>query len=318
VPATFTGTLPCADCPGIALTLTLLADGTFRLREVYQERPAVFRDRGRWALADNGARLLLRGGTEGPRQFAVLGPDSLEMLDTQGRAVPSQAGSTLARAAELDWVRDTMRLLGTYTYMADAGRFTDCLTGKSYPVAQVGANAALEGAYGEAVGEPSGPLLILVTGHFEERESMEPGRREEHVVVDQVRRVGPETSCKRPMPNATLENTYWKVMAIGAQPARVADNIPEPHLLLHPAQNRASGSTGCNRFTGNYQLNGDSLRFGRLAATLRACLDPDQSRQESALVQALEETRAWRVTGDTLVLSGEIGPLARFAAQYLR
>jgi heat shock protein HslJ len=42
------------------------------------------------------------------------------------------------------------------------------------------------------------------------------------------------------------------------------------------------------------------------------------NRQESAFLQALGATRTWQVTGDTLVLSGEAGPVARFAAQYLR
>ena len=33
-PATYSGKLPCADCPGIQLTVTLLPDSTYRLRQV--------------------------------------------------------------------------------------------------------------------------------------------------------------------------------------------------------------------------------------------------------------------------------------------
>jgi putative lipoprotein len=117
---------------------------------------------------------------------------------------------------------------------------------------------------------------------------------------------------------ATLENTYWKATAIGDRPARVAENIPEPHLLLHPADSRASGSSGCNGFSGSYQLSGDSLRFGKLVSTLRACVDPELNSQERAFLDALGATRTWRVTGDTLVLSAPTGPLARFTAQYMR
>jgi putative lipoprotein len=119
-------------------------------------------------------------------------------------------------------------------------------------------------------------------------------------------------------PDATLENTYWKAVAIGDRPARVAENIREPHLLLHPADSRASGSTGCNNFSGSYQLSGDSLRFGKLVSTLRACVDPELNSQERAFLDALNATRTWRVTGDTLVLSAGTGPLARFTAQYMR
>jgi heat shock protein HslJ len=114
---------------------------------------------------------------------------------------------------------------------------------------------------------------------------------------------------------ATLENTYWKATAIGDRPVRVDQNLSEPHLLLNPAETQASGSTGCNGFSGSYQLSGDSLRFGDLVSTLRACVDPELNRQERAFLDALGATRTWRVTGDTLVLSGETAPLARFTAQ---
>jgi heat shock protein HslJ len=41
-------------------------------------------------------------------------------------------------------------------------------------------------------------------------------------------------------------------------------------------------------------------------------------RQENSFLTALGETRTWRVTGDTLLLSGPAGPVARFAAQSMR
>lgn len=119
-------------------------------------------------------------------------------------------------------------------------------------------------------------------------------------------------------PDVTVEETYWKLSALGAEASVVRDNMPEPHLLLHAADKRASGSTGCNRFSGGYELNGESLRFQPLASTLMACVDGDLSRQERAFLDALGATRSWKVTGDTLVLSGKSGPLARFGAVYLR
>ncbi len=126
-----------------------------------------------------------------------------------------------------------------------------------------------------------------------------------------------DTSSAPSGPSATLENTYWKVRDLGGQPARVGDNLPEPHFLLHPANGRASGSTGCNRFSASYQVTGDSLRFGGFISTLRTCTDPALNRQERAFLEALNGTRAWRLTGETLVLRGDTGPVARFMAQYL-
>ena len=36
---------------------------------------------------------------------------------------------------------------------------------------------------------------------------------------------------------------------------------------------RASGSGGCNRFTGSYQEDGESVSFGQAASTRMACLE---------------------------------------------
>ena len=95
----------------------------------------------------------------------------------------------------------------------------------------------------------------------------------------------------------------------------VAGNVAKPYLQLDPAMRQVRGGTGCNSFAGRYELSGDSLRFGPLASTRRACLDAEMNRQENAFFDALERTRTWRVTGDTLVLGGETGPAARFTAQ---
>lgn len=109
----------------------------------------------------------------------------------------------------------------------------------------------------------------------------------------------------------TLEGTEWRLTELAGQPA----HDPTPTLHLDAAQRRASGSTGCNSFFGPYELRGDSLRFGELASTRRACLDPEANRQERAYLDALGGTRSWRLAEATLVLSGEPGELARFSTR---
>lgn len=217
-------------------------------------------------------------------------------------------------------VRETMRLRGMYTYMADAGRFSDCESSSTFPVAQVGDNAALERAYSQSRPEPGAPLLVSFRGHFEERPAIEGDRRIRHVLVDAFDRVWPGLTCGDRMSNATLENTYWKLLELGDRRARarVTHNTPEPNLRLMLSQNQARGSTGCNSFMGSYGLRGDSIRFGALASTGRACADREMSAQENAFLKALADTRTWQVTRDTLVLAGATGRLAKFSAQYMR
>jgi len=48
LPATFNGTLPCADCVGIRYHLDLWSDGVFHLRQSYLGTSVVADNRGRW------------------------------------------------------------------------------------------------------------------------------------------------------------------------------------------------------------------------------------------------------------------------------
>ena len=70
---------------------------------------------------------------------------------------------------------------------------------------------------------------------------------------------------------------------------------------------RVTGSGGCNRFSGSYQSDQRSLRFGPLASTRMACLDMDT---ETAFLRALERTRHYRIRGRTLDLLDAGGGLA--------
>jgi len=85
-------------------------------------------------------------------------------------------------------------------------------------------------------------------------------------------------------------------------------------LLLDGTEHRASGSGGCNTFGGPYRLEGASLTFGNLAATLRSCPGP-VAAVEAAYLGALGGVGGYRLMGASLeLLSGE-GTALRFLAR---
>ena len=112
---------------------------------------------------------------------------------------------------------------------------------------------------------------------------------------------------------STIEGVDWWLVSLGGTAAHAAPDSTVPMLRLDAADARATGNGGCNRFSGSYTLDGTSLSFGPLAMTRRACLEEALNRQETAFGQALSDTRAWRLAGDTLVLAGGAGDLARLA-----
>lgn len=96
---TFSGTLPCADCPGIDTTITLKPDGTYAVHEVYQGKPGSFDSDGTWTAEENGQRVRLdpNSKSEQDRVFAVKSNDEIESLDIEGKPIATATPHSLRR-----------------------------------------------------------------------------------------------------------------------------------------------------------------------------------------------------------------------------
>jgi copper homeostasis protein (lipoprotein) len=96
---TFSGTLPCADCPGIDTTISLKPDGTYTVHETYEGKPQSFDSEGTWTAEENGQRVRLdpNSKSEQDRLFAVKSGDEIESLDTQGQPLTTSTPHALKR-----------------------------------------------------------------------------------------------------------------------------------------------------------------------------------------------------------------------------
>lgn len=115
-----------------------------------------------------------------------------------------------------------------------------------------------------------------------------------------------------------LLQTWWRLTEIVGESAEpVGTPAPEAqpaHVLLHAAGARLSGSGGCNRLAGNYQIAGAALRFTDLSATLRLCLDGGLS--EAAFFERLSRVASYWQQGRLLELRASDGKaLLRLQAQ---
>ena len=112
-----------------------------------------------------------------------------------------------------------------------------------------------------------------------------------------------------------LEATHWRLTDLRGQ---ALSEGPAPTLQFEGT--RASGSDGCNRYTGPYTRTGADIRLGpRLASTRMACPD-DLQRRADDFVRALGDVRRYRFwsagAGDRLELLGaDGGVIASFASQ---
>jgi heat shock protein HslJ len=98
-----------------------------------------------------------------------------------------------------------------------------------------------------------------------------------------------------------LVGTQWRLIALGSGDTTSTAAPDHPALLLFAADGTVSGSTGCNTFHGSYTHSGDSLSFGPLATTRKAC-EQEVMTQEQAFVQAMEQVTGFSIEGSQLTL----------------
>ena len=317
LPATFRGTLPCADCPGVSHHLDLWPDRVFHLRREWLERDFDRYDTGRWSYDVDRRELVLRGGAEMPLRFEIVGPLEIRQLDLEGRPIESDLDYSLRSNGTLTPTELAMSFGGELRYMADAAIFTECLTGRSYPVAFEDAWIDAERAYLAANTEPGGPLYTTFDGKLVDRPRMEGDGTEGTIVVTRFINVWPGQNCERARADATLLNTYWRIVRLDDQEVSAAGDRREPHVILRGPENRYSATVGCNSITGGYELDGQSLRLSPGPTTLMAC-PPPLDGLERLLVSALDRTRSYRITAQTLELFDAEGhSLALLEAVYL-
>ena len=157
-------------------------------------------------------------------------------------------------------------LRGMLTYDADEARFTECLTGRDYPLVQDGDYEALEHAYLAAGAEAGGPIMASFDGAIvqpttegEAESAGGPGRAVRRGLAGRDLRAGrgqgePDQHLLEDPPDRSTAG------------ARHGAGRREPNLILREDESRFTATVGCNQLTGGYTLTGDraGLRAGGL------------------------------------------------------
>ncbi|WP_435640454.1 META domain-containing protein [Micavibrio aeruginosavorus] len=111
-----------------------------------------------------------------------------------------------------------------------------------------------------------------------------PGHGELNCQAQGAKMGTPASMNPVPAQASLVQNTEWQVKMIN-DAAPVGDR---PLTVRFDDQGRISGFSGCNRFTGAYDLNGDTLAIkADMAMTRMACLSDDAAQQETAFTQVL-------------------------------
>ncbi|HET9879278.1 MAG TPA: META domain-containing protein [Candidatus Limnocylindria bacterium] len=104
------------------------------------------------------------------------------------------------------------------------------------------------------------------------------------------------------LPSSGAPDGAWQLTSgsLRGEPITPAEGAP---VTLTLAGTEASGSSGCNAYSGPVSVSGDQLTFGDLMGTLIGC-EREQAQAESMYLEALRVVERVRRNGDRLTLSG--------------
>jgi hypothetical protein len=151
LPASFANTPGCDGC--LALALTLRPDGAYLVRE--RLGGSEFYDFGRWREEADG--LVLEGGRDAPRRYALVPPDLLDSL-------AGTPGGNLRRQAQIESLRGPFRVVGRY----DGAAFRECRTGLAWPLGESRPGDRLKEQFAELRADKKlAETLVAIDGRFE-------------------------------------------------------------------------------------------------------------------------------------------------------
>jgi copper homeostasis protein (lipoprotein) len=177
---------------------------------------------------------------------------------------------------------------------------------------------AMEQAYRDQAAAPGAELMVFVDAVIRMRQNPDNYAGELTVVVDRFIRAWPLERCERAMVDASLTNTYWRLVRLEGNEVKPSERHREPHVLLRSYEHRYVATVGCNQIVGSFSTKGIAIEFGKPAVTLMVC-PPPLVQLELRLVDILGRAITWRIDGMVLELTDIKGrELALLQAIYLR
>jgi len=109
--------------------------------------------------------------------------------------------------------------------------------------------------------------------------------------------------------NLLLER-YWKLVELKGVPINAPESSErEAHLIFKTLNNRIFGSSGCNRFSGRYDMNDNRIRISQVISTKMACMNVPYENDFFTVLAAIDRISAGN---DTLLFMKDNATMARF------
>ena len=108
-----------------------------------------------------------------------------------------------------------------------------------------------------------------------------------------------------PAQSILLQGHDWTLEGI-SQGQAIVQNWIDKTITIRFEGEKVSGSTGCNRYFGIYEVDGDKLTIGPVSATYHAC-DEEHAQREVEFLEALKQVDRYAINRMTLTLFDDKG-----------
>ena len=115
--------------------------------------------------------------------------------------------------------------------------------------------------------------------------------------------------CNSSRNMAKLNGVKWVLQTLNGEEVKLTDQNSEIFIQFNEAEQRVNGRAGCNRFFGNYEMEGRKLKFSPMGATRMACPD---LQIETAFFQMLDEVDALTIKDNKLTFESKEKVVAVF------
>lgn len=321
----YTGVTPCADCEGIYTRIEFIDSVTYIKSSKYLGKSSrAFWDMGQWLIEhDSLIAITAHGITQRYRHEGT----SLIMLNQEGKRIkgplasyyklmkgePEERKDWTRQASEgIDFVAQGNEPSWNLELDFDKGiRFTT-LEGDSVVTALPKPTIK---DYRLSYSITSGSTSLLVDFSPVGCINNMSGAYSDYAVEIKLNDQSSAIGCGEFInPQYNLMGS-WTLSAI-ADEAVKADDFGNglPELRLNVIEKSVSGSTGCNRLTGSFNLKDDSsLKFLPIATTRMFC----PGKGENKFLTSLQQVDGYTLEGDQLVLTKGETALLTFAASGL-
>jgi heat shock protein HslJ len=99
-----------------------------------------------------------------------------------------------------------------------------------------------------------------------------------------------------------VDGTQWQLNTLAGE-----GPVSGSSITLDFADQRLSGSAGCNGYGASYEIQGDGLKVGAIAMTQMACQDESIMRQEQKFADLLGKAALIKESKESLELFDENG-----------